>query len=128
VSRALLGPLALAVSLAALLACAFVAGAAARSTGSPFYAVPVTTGPECHGVKNCTSVVGPWVVVPSRGEATWLLVCPQKQGLFGGTVAGARHGFVGGTNSRASSTSVQVWFDGLIGSPVGQSITAGGDL
>jgi len=114
--------------LAVLLACALAAAGAAKPNGSPFYTVPVTAGPECHNVKNCTSVVGPWVVVPPVGEATWLLTCPQKQGLFGGTVAGARHGFVGGTNSRASSQSVQVWFDGQIGSPITQSITTGGDL
>ncbi len=59
------------------------------------------------------SVIGPWVTVPAGGVSTYLLDCPQ------------RHGFVGGTDTRASSSSVVVWFDGQIGSPVRQSVTTG---
>jgi hypothetical protein len=98
------------------IAAVIVAGAAAadggaRTANPPFYLVPPSPRQECHNVKDCVSVIGPWVVVPPKGEATFLLLCPKQQG------------YVGGTDSRASSTNIHVWFDGQIGAPITQSVT-----
>jgi hypothetical protein len=65
---------------------------------------------ECKGIKNCIDVVGPWVVVPSHGEATFLVVCPKK-------------GTVGGVDAQATSSDVRVTFDGLLGAPVAAGTT-----
>ena len=81
--------------------------------GQPFYLVPPSPRQECHNVKDCVSVIGPWVVVPASGEATVPARLPEAAGD------------VGGTDSRASSTSVHVWFDGQIGAPIAQSVTTG---
>ena len=101
----------------AVAACLAALGASAAADGGlagiPFYAVPPSPRKECHNVRHCVSVIGPWVAVPAGGVATYLLDCPK------------RHGFVGGTDARASSSSVVVWFDGQIGSPVRQSVTTG---
>jgi hypothetical protein len=105
--------LAVAACLAALGVSAAAAGGRA---GVPFYAVPPTPHKECRNVRHCVSVIGPWVAVPAGGVATYLLDCPQ------------RHGFVGGTDTRASSGSVVVWFDGQVGSPVRQAVTTGAFL
>jgi hypothetical protein len=101
--------------LAAALLAALAASAAATVglAGNPFYAVPPTPRKECHNVNHCVSVIGPWVAVPAGGEATYLLDCPK------------RHGFVGGTDTRASSKSVVVWWDAQVGAPVRQAITTG---
>src|SRR4029079_9843624 len=48
--------------------------------------------------------------------ATFLVTCPK------------RRGFVGGSDTRASSKDVQVWFDGQVGAPVPQSVTTGAFL
>ena len=101
---------------AALLALAASGVAAVALAGSPFYAVPPSPRKECHNVNHCVSVLGPWVVAPASGQASWLLVCPK------------RRGYVGGTDTRASSQSVRVWFEGQIGSPVKQSVTTGSFL
>jgi hypothetical protein len=90
--------------------------AAGATANLPFYLVPPSQRQECHNVKDCVSVIGPWVVVPAKGEATFLLVCPKERG------------FVGGTDSRASSRSIHVWFDGQIGAPISQSVTTGDSL
>ena len=96
---------------ACVLAAALAADGGARVANPPFYLVPPSPRQECHNVKDCVSVIGPWVVVPATGEATFLLVCPKQRG------------YVGGTDSRASSTGIHVWFDGQIGAPISQSIT-----
>ncbi|MBV8599496.1 MAG: hypothetical protein JO017_11800 [Actinobacteria bacterium] len=101
----------LAAACVLALAGGVVDAASARDTGQPFYLVPPSPRQECHNVKDCVSVIGPWVVVPAKGEATFLLLCPKNQG------------YVGGTDSRASSPAVHVWFDGQIGAPISQSIT-----
>ncbi len=99
-----------------ILAAAAVAGTSlARPADTPFYLVPAPPPTnECHNVKlHCVSVIGPWVSVPASGEATFLLSCPKRKG------------FVGGSDSQASSSNVHIWFDGQIGAPIGQSITTG---
>jgi hypothetical protein len=111
-------------SLVVLLATALTGGGAARTSGSPFYVVPsagvpVTT--ECHNLAYCYGVHGPWVVVPARGEATFLFGCPERAAELGAFL-------LGGTDALASSKHVHVWYDGLLGAPFGaqtQNSTAG---
>jgi hypothetical protein len=90
---------------AAFAALAAVAGSAAAD--NPFYLVPSVTK-ECEKVSHCRSVSGPWVSVPATGEATFLFGCPERRGFM-----------VGGTDARASSGEVRVWFDGRLGAPIG---------
>ena len=111
-SRAVRG-IAVAAGLAALGAAVFAAAGLARSAGGPFYLVPPPPTNECNNVKSCIHVSGPWVVVPAHGEATWLLQCPH------------RHGSAGGTDVRASSRHVHVWFDAQPGSPIDEGTTTG---
>jgi hypothetical protein len=97
-------------SLLVLAGAVFAAGSVARDAAAP------QTTQECHKVKVCVHVVGPWVAVPASGEATWLLECSKRQGS------------VGGTDARASSVHVHVWFDGQIGAPISQGVTTGAFL
>jgi hypothetical protein len=87
-----------AISAIALLA------AAVGASGAGGAAPPAPQ--ECAGIPTCIDVPGPWVAVPARGEARFLLECPQRRGV------------VGGIDSLASSRDVHVTFDGLLGSPV----------
>jgi hypothetical protein len=80
--------------------------------GGPFYLVPSLTH-ECKNVKDCTGAAGPWVAVPAKGEATYLFGCPAKRAYI-----------VGGTDARATSSNIRVWFDGKLGAPIG--FTPGG--
>jgi hypothetical protein len=89
------------------IACAAVATPFASGASGPFYFAPPPTG-ECTNVANCQASVGPWVVVPANGEASFLLSCPSRHGYI-----------VAGTDARASSGSVRVWFDGWLGAPGG---------
>ncbi len=89
-----------------LLATAVVAASSlAMRAGGPFYLVPSPTK-ECQNVKNCVGAVGPWVAVAASGESTYLFGCPLRRGFV-----------VGGTDARASSNDVRVWFDGQLGAP-----------
>jgi hypothetical protein len=96
--------------LLALSGAVFAAAGLARGSAAP------KTTQECNKVKVCVHVVGPWVAVPGTGEATWLLECSKRQGS------------VGGTDARASSVHVHVWFDGQIGAPISQGVTTGAFL
>ena len=59
-----------------------VVGAALATT------VTATAAPqECAGIPTCIDVPGPWVAVPARGEAKFLLDCPQRRGVVGGVDA-----------------------------------------
>jgi hypothetical protein len=89
------------------LAGAAVAAPLAAAAGGPFYFSPPHTR-ECTNVKNCEATLGPWVVVPARGEASFLVACPALRGYL-----------IAGTDARASSSSVRVWFDGQLGAPGG---------
>jgi len=61
----------------------------------------------CKGQKMCITVNGPWVAIPARGEATFLLECPKRQGT------------VGGVDVLASSTDVRVtWDAGVPAAPI----------
>jgi hypothetical protein len=76
-------------------------------------ASPAGATNECHGIQNCIRVPGPWVVVPARGTAEYLLTCPKGRSV------------VGGLDAQATSRAVHVSFDGRLGAPVqpGQTTT-----
>jgi hypothetical protein len=61
---------------------------------------------ECHGIQVCIRVVGPWVVVPARGQATYLLTCPGGRSV------------VGGLDAQVTSRDVRISFDGRLSAPV----------
>lgn len=61
---------------------------------------------ECHGIQACIRVVGPWVVVPARASAVYLLTCPGGRSI------------VGGLDAQVTSRDVRVGFDGRLGAPV----------
>jgi hypothetical protein len=78
-------------------------------------AVPGGAANECRGIPVCISVPGPWVYVPAKGSATYLLECPRRRGV------------VGGVDALASSRDVHVTFEGRLGSPVSPGTTTGRD-
>ena len=88
---------------------AFVAALAAAAALAP--AGSATN--ECHGIQTCISVKGPWVIVPARGKAEYLLTCPNGRSV------------VGGLDAQATTRDVRVAFEGRLGAPVqpGQTTT-----
>ena len=66
---------------------------------------------ECHGIQACIRVVGPWVVVPARGKALYLLTCPAGRSV------------VAGLDAQVTSRDVRVEFEGRIGAPVQPGVT-----
>jgi hypothetical protein len=92
------------VVLAAAVLVTAVAGIAAAPPAAP------RTG-ECHGIQQCISVPGPWVVVPAHGSAQFLLACPK--------------GVVAGLDALTTARDVHVSFVGRLGAPVqpGQTTT-----
>ena len=89
-----------------------VVAAAAVAAG---FAQPGGAANECRGILVCISVPGPWVVVPPRGEANYLLQCPRRRGV------------VGGLDALATSRDIHVSFDARLGSPVAPGTTTGRD-
>ena len=87
------------LSLVPVLVAALSAGAFAAHAATP-------ETKECTGIKDCLRAQGPWVVVPAHGIASYLLDCPRRRGV------------VGGTDALASSADVRVWFDGQLSAPV----------
>ena len=61
---------------------------------------------ECHGIQACIRVAGPWVVVPARGNAVYLLTCPGGRSV------------VGGLDALVTSRDVRIAFDGRLSAPV----------
>jgi hypothetical protein len=100
----------------ALVAVAVGPSRAVVHAGGPFYFAPPPTD-ECKGLSNCSASVGPWVAVPAHGEATFLIGCPKPYGYL-----------VGGTDARASSADIHVWFEGVLGSPIGRVSAQGAVL
>ena len=100
----------------ALVAVAVGPSRAVMHAGGPFYFAPPSTD-ECKSLANCSASVGPWVAVPAHGEATFLIGCPEPYGYL-----------VGGTDARASSGNIHVWFDGNLGSPIGRVSAQGAVL
>jgi len=88
------------------LAIAFVAALAVAAAQAP------TGGAtnECRGITACIRVPGPWVVVPPRGTAQYLLTCPQGRSV------------VAGLDAQATSRAVRVSFDGRLGAPVAPGV------
>jgi hypothetical protein len=106
------GLLALACCLVGL-AVSVSASASAAPSSEPFYLVPSKTT-ECQGIKNCLGTSGPWVDVPANGEATYLFGCPERIGFI-----------VAGTDARASSKDIRVWFDDATGGRIGPLVRPG---
>jgi hypothetical protein len=78
-------------------------------------ATPAGATNECRGLMVCVRVVGPWVVVPSRGAAPrprveFQLSCPRRY-------------LVGGLDAELSNPAIDVSFTGKLGSPVAPGIT-----
>lgn len=95
-------------SVLALAVSAFAAGSLAKTASSPFYLLPAATK-ECQNVTHCKGVPGPWVYIPANSETTFLFGCPERRSYV-----------VGGSDARASSNDVRVWFDGQLGAPIGE--------
>lgn len=89
------------------LAIGFVAALAVAAAQAP---VGGATN-ECRGITACIRVPGPWVVVPPRGTAEYLLTCPGGRSV------------VAGLDAQATSRAVRVGFDGRIGAPIGPGVT-----
>jgi hypothetical protein len=89
------------------LALAFIAALAVAAAQAP--AGGATN--ECRGITACIRVPGPWVVVPPRGTAQYLLTCPGGRSV------------VGGLDAQATSRAVRVSFDGRLGAPVRPGVT-----
>jgi len=83
--------------LAAVCAAAAVAAAPAGATN------------ECHGLKTCVPVVGPWVLATSGG-VEYQLACPLNF-------------IVGGLDAELSTPGIDVRFYGALGAPVNPGIT-----
>ena len=83
-----------------------LAAVVAALAGAAALAPPSGATNECHGIQACIRVVGPWVVVPARGSATYLLTCPGGRSI------------VGGLDAQVTSRDVRVGFDGRLGAPV----------
>jgi hypothetical protein len=78
-------------------------------------AVAATASPggaqnECHGIRQCIPVSGPWVVVQHGVESGFLATC-------------GKHGVVGGVDAVATTTAVRLSFDGRLGAPVSPGVT-----
>jgi hypothetical protein len=100
--------LVVAAVLLAVAAATFAVNSFAKPASTPFYLLPAATK-ECENVTHCRAVSGPWVAVPANGEATFLFACPMRRSFV-----------IGGTDARASSTDVRVWFDSDLGAPIGE--------
>ena len=71
---------------------------------------------QCDGLAFCYGVDGPWVVVPSHGQASYLFGCPARSKEKGPLL-------LGGTDARVSSSHVHVWYEGKLGAPIGKQTT-----
>lgn len=89
-------------ALAALVAALAAAAALAPAGGAT---------DECHGIQSCIRVPGPWVVVPARGEAAYLLTCPGGRSV------------VAGLDAQVTSRDVRIEFVGRLGAPVQPGVT-----
>ena len=69
-------------------------------------ASPAGATNECRGIQQCIRVPGPWVVVPAKGTATYLLTCPNGRSI------------VGGLDAQVTSRDVRINFEARLGSPV----------
>ena len=98
-------------ALAVVAVSSFAGSSAAQTAAGPFTLPPSKTQ-ECHNLAYCFGIAGLWVVVPANGEATYLFGCPPLATTKGQYL-------LGGTDALASSSAVQVWYDGELGAPIG---------
>ena len=89
---------------------AVVALVAAVAVAAAFASAGAATN-ECHGIQACIRVPGPWVVVPARGTAQYLLTCPQGRSV------------VAGLDAQVTSRDVRIEFVGRLGAPVQPGVT-----
>lgn len=75
------------------------------------FAAPGGATSECHGIQACIRVPGPWVVVPAKGTAQYLLTCPQGRSV------------VAGLDAQVTSRDVRIEFVGRLGAPVQPGVT-----
>ena len=87
------------------LVCATLAAGATRAEATS----------ECRGLSVCVRVAGPWVVVPSRGDA------PRRRVEF--QLSCPRRYVVGGLDAELSDRAIVISFLGNVGSPVAPGIT-----
>jgi hypothetical protein len=73
-------------------------------------AAPAGAHDECHGIRQCIPVSGPWVVVQPGSETLYLQSCGNQ-------------GVVGGVDADVTSTAVRLSFDGRLGAPVSPGVT-----
>jgi hypothetical protein len=78
-------------------------------------ATPAGATTECRGLSVCVRIVGPWVVVPSRGgvprrRVEFQLSCPRRY-------------IVGGADAELSDRAIDISFVAKLGGPVAPGIT-----
>ncbi len=83
---------------------------AAALAAAVVVAAPAGATNECHGLKVCVPVVGPWVVADGAAQVSFQLSCPAKF-------------VVAGLDAELSRAGVDVTFRGSLGSPVNPGIT-----
>jgi hypothetical protein len=83
---------------------------AAACLAAAVAAVPASATNECHGLKVCVPVAGPWVLAPAGAEVEFQLACPKKY-------------VVGGLDAELSTPGIEVDFRGALGAPVNPGIT-----
>jgi hypothetical protein len=101
-------------------AAAALAGGGSGMAASPLY-IPPSQTKVCGTLPFCFGITGPWIVVPARGEATFLLRCPVR--------SSERDAFlIGGADALASSSRIRVWYDGNLTTPIGSQMSTSGGL
>lgn len=99
----------LTAAIVALAAIVLAAGAVGRTSNGPIYVIPSQRATkQCNHLAFCRGIQGLWVVVPARGEATYLFGCPVRSKERGNFL-------LGGTDARTSTKHIRVWYDGKLG-------------
>ncbi len=107
-------------ALPALVAVAAAVLAGGGSGATPLY-IPPSPTKVCAALPFCFGITGPWVVVPAKGEATFLLDCPVR--------AASRSAFlIGGADALASAKTIRVWYDGNLATPLGSPTSTSNGL
>jgi hypothetical protein len=84
--------------------------AAVCAAAAAVAAAPAGATNECHGLKQCVPVVGPWVLATGGGEVEYQLACPLNF-------------VVGGLDAELSTAGIEVRFYGALGAPVNPGVT-----
>ena len=95
-------------------ACGLVAGLMAAAAALVSAPAASAATRECNGLQVCVPVVGPWVVVPTKGTVRtaveYQVSCPRGY-------------IVGGLDAELSLVGIDISFAGNLGSPVNPGIT-----